>query len=130
MGKEETDAAHYRIGDRVFERGNFAFIYEKTENRELFLEFLNAEKNAEINYQDSLAGFRRGIEGLSYYLGLLQKNGKKPTSEDIPKIRAPKTKKHQTVQEPYQAVCKGGSRRNQLLYIPGNSLCCKARIRK
>lgn len=83
MGKEETDAAHYRIGDRVFERGNFAFIYEKTENRELFLEFLNAEKNAEINYQDSLAGFRRGIEGLSYYLGLLQKNGKKPTSEEI-----------------------------------------------
>lgn len=78
-----TDAAHYRIGDQIFERGNFAFVYEKTGNPELFLEFLNAEKNAEINYQDSLAGFRRGIEGLSFYLQLLQKNGTKPTSEEI-----------------------------------------------
>ena len=83
VGRTETDVAHYRIGDQIFERGNFAFVYEKTGNPELFLEFLNAEKNAEINYQDSLAGFRRGIEGLSYYLQLLQKNGAKPTSEEI-----------------------------------------------
>ena len=83
VGRTGTDVAHYRIGDQTFERGNFAFVYEKTGNPELFLEFLNAEKNAEINYQDSLAGFRRGIEGLSYYLQLLQKNGAKPTSEEI-----------------------------------------------
>ena len=30
VGRTETDVAHYRIGDQIFERGNFAFVYEKT----------------------------------------------------------------------------------------------------
>ena len=71
-------------------KGNFSFIYDKTNNLELYKKFFEAEKNFKVNYVDFAHKIRGAYEGFALHEETLKRmrlseNAEK-SAEEIEKV--------------------------------------------
>ena len=57
--------AYLKIENDRIPMGNFAFLYDYTNNKELFLKFYDAEKNLKVDYMDFAHKIRVAFEAFA-----------------------------------------------------------------